>query len=206
MAALDVLSLAARIVVGATFLVAGWGKLRDIPAFVAGVRTYGLLPGTLVAPAAYLLLAAEFVLGAALLLGLGLPGSAVAAAGLATVFALAMTAVAVGGRDIPCLCFGVSDDHRVGPGAVLRSGLLALLCLLVACGPAGATPSALPPFLATADGVAALATSLAAVVVAVVLAEPVVLGSQGVVEAWRAGPALRAAEDARARRSCATPR
>jgi hypothetical protein len=67
MAVVDIVAFAARIVVGATFLVAALAKLRNTPAFIAGVRAYSLLPETAVAPVGYLLLLAEFALGAALL-------------------------------------------------------------------------------------------------------------------------------------------
>lgn len=197
-----VFSIAARLVVAGTLLVAAWGKLRDRPGFARGVHDYGLLPPAGERIVVHLLPAAELVIGVALLLGMAMPWSALAAALLFGVFGAAISMAARRGRDIPCHCFGASANHRVGAGALLRTFVLAVLALGAALGPAASSP--LPPSLEalTPESGVALMGMIATSVTAVVIAEPLVVVITGLRDAFRRAPALKAAEETRRGRIC----
>jgi hypothetical protein len=110
---------------------AGAHKLRAFGAFQATVADYRLLPATLAAPAAALLVVVEVALGLALLApALRMP----AVAGTASLLALYTGAIAVnllrGRRDIDCGCAGPALRQPLREWLLVRNGVLVVLALL----------------------------------------------------------------------------
>jgi hypothetical protein len=111
-----------RLLLAATLLAAAAGKLVSGSRARDALRSYGIEAGWARAALWALAIAAEA--GLALAVAARVPGSAEAAAALLTLFAVALvTAIVRGGAGKPCGCFGACS--RIGPGAVLRTVLLA---------------------------------------------------------------------------------
>ncbi|MDO7869019.1 MauE/DoxX family redox-associated membrane protein [Nocardioides jiangxiensis] len=100
------IGLAARLVVGAVWVVAGTLKLPDPAATVRAVRAYQLLPEAVVPTIGHLLPVAEVVLGLLLLVGLLTRGAAVASTLLMLAFVIGISAAWARGLQIECGCFG----------------------------------------------------------------------------------------------------
>jgi uncharacterized membrane protein YphA (DoxX/SURF4 family) len=98
--------LAARLVVGGVWVVAGVLKLPDPPASVRAVRAYQLLPETVVPLVGHGLPVLEVVVGACLLLGLVTRVVAVVSALLLLAFVVGISAAWARGLQIECGCFG----------------------------------------------------------------------------------------------------
>lgn len=127
--------LAARLVVGAVWLVAGGLKITHPDASIAAVRAYDLLPSSLVEPVGLLLPALELVVGLALVLGVLTRGAAVVSGLLFVAFLVGIISVWARGMEIDCGCFG---GGGADPGAssqypweVARDSALLLLSAYV---------------------------------------------------------------------------
>jgi uncharacterized membrane protein YphA (DoxX/SURF4 family) len=193
-------SLAARLVVSGTLLLASWSKLRDPPGFRAGLHEYRLLPPVTEAIVAAVLPLVEVVIAVSLLIDLAPPWPALAAAALFATFSAAIAVAAHRGRDIPCHCFGASEHHRVGAGAVLRGIVLVLMALAVPYAGPKVTPQELIGTQWTAAQALDFVSLVTTLALAVILAEPVVLVVQALPGAWRRRTALAQAEAAERRR------
>ena len=142
-----------------TLLLAGaaLAKLRDLRAFAAAVAGYRLLPAALAGPAAAGFVAAELALASGLWLEPLRAASALGAAGLMTLYGVAIAAnLARGRRDIDCGCGGPLGRQTLSEGLVLRN--LAWAGAALAC----ALPEA-PRALAWLDLVTLAATVAAGV-------------------------------------------
>jgi len=122
------------------FLAAALHKLRDLHAFRVALGDYQLVPWILTGPAAPALAIAELGVSGALLLpavapqaaaALPAPGSfagRVGCLGAAGLLALYSAAIAWnllrGRRDIDCGCFGPALRTELGPGLLIRNGVL----------------------------------------------------------------------------------
>ena len=130
------LALAARLLLGGVFVVAGLLKLPDPAAAVRAVRAYRLLPEVLVGPVAFGLPVVEVAVGLALLAGVFVRTAAVAAALLLTVFLVGVGSAWARGLQIDCGCFGGGGQVQAGqtayPGEVARDTALLLLALALA--------------------------------------------------------------------------
>ena len=128
--------LAARLVVGGVWIVAGVLKLPDPAASVRAVRAYDLLPEAVVPTVGHLLPIVEVVVGACLVLGLLTRVMAVASAVLFAGFVIGIAAAWSRGLQIECGCFG-GGGYREGasseyPWEIARDlGLLLLSAYLV---------------------------------------------------------------------------
>ena len=111
------LGLAARLLVGGVFVVAGSLKLPDPAASVANVRAYQALPSWMTAPVGQLLPVLEVVVGLLLIIGLLTRGAAVVAAVLLVVFIIGIASVWARGISIDCGCFG---DGGYDPDAISK--------------------------------------------------------------------------------------
>ena len=111
------LLLAARLVLGLLFLVAGSTKVGSPQELQVAIANYRLLPASLVPLAAEFLPALEIVLGIGLLTGLYHRAAALGAGLLSLVFGCAVISALVRGLDIECGCFSgaskVSFAHLV---------------------------------------------------------------------------------------------
>ena len=99
------LALAARLYLGAIFVIACWHKLRDPSAFALDIATYQILPLAVVNPMAIVLPWVEMVAGLMLIVGFRTRAAALLIAAMMVVFTVAI-AIALGkGLDMSCGCF-----------------------------------------------------------------------------------------------------
>lgn len=97
------------------------GKARDVPAFVAAIGRFRLLPAWLHAPAAWAFLLGELAVVAAMLVGFSvLPWGFLLAALMLAGFSLALASVLARKISTSCNCFG-STEKLVSPYDLLRN-------------------------------------------------------------------------------------
>jgi len=130
------IGLAARVVVGGVWIVAGALKLPDPAASVRAVRAYDLLPESIVPTLGHLLPVLEVVVGLCLVLGLLTRLSGVVSALLFVAFIIGIASVWSRGIRIECGCFGGGgyDENATSayPWEIARDvGLLLLSAYLV---------------------------------------------------------------------------
>ena len=130
------IGLAARLVVGGVWIVAGALKLPDPAASVRAVRAYDLLPESVVPTVGHLLPVLEIVVGVCLVLGLLTRVMAVISALLFVAFIVGIAAAWSRGLQIECGCFGGGgyDANAAGdyPWEIARDvGLLIASAYLV---------------------------------------------------------------------------
>jgi uncharacterized membrane protein YphA (DoxX/SURF4 family) len=123
---------AAILLLAGIFLPSAWSKLRALDEFTGIVADYRLVPAPLVEPVARILPVLEIAAG----LGIVLPPTRPAAAGLACalllLFAAAMAInLARGRREIDCGCYLGRQKERIGWPLVVRNLLLAAVALLL---------------------------------------------------------------------------
>jgi uncharacterized membrane protein YphA (DoxX/SURF4 family) len=129
--------LAARLVVGGVWVVAGALKLPDPAASVRSVRAYQLLPEVVVPLVGYALPVLEILVGACLVLGLLTRLSGVVSALMLLAFVVGISAAWARGLQIECGCFGggsspTADAAAAYPWDIARDiGLLLLSGWLV---------------------------------------------------------------------------
>ena len=130
------LALAARLLLGGVFVVAGLLKLPDPAEAVRAVRAYRLLPEVLVGPVAFGLPVVEVAVGLALLAGVFVRTAAVASALLLAVFLVGVGSAWARGLQIDCGCFGGGGQVQTGqtayPAEVARDTALLLVALALA--------------------------------------------------------------------------
>ena len=139
---LEALTLAARILLSAVFVVAAVGKLTDLEGARGAVRDFGA-PARLAGPLALALVLAELAVA-----GLLIPGSTavIGAAGALALLLLFVVAIATSlaqGRAPDCHCFGSLHSAPAGPATLIRNGVLAAVAAFALVGslaeePAGA--------------------------------------------------------------------
>jgi uncharacterized membrane protein YphA (DoxX/SURF4 family) len=111
------IGLVARLIVGLTFLVAGWDKFQDPAETVRDTRNFQLLPEAVVPTFGHLLPIVEMVLGLCLLLGLLTRPSGAVLAVLLVAFIVGISSAWARGLTIRCGCFGqggLSDNPVPG--------------------------------------------------------------------------------------------
>jgi len=101
----DLLTVIARVAVGATFIVASVYKIRDPGAFAKSIWYYHLVPGDLINLMALILPWIELLCGLALILGLFYHGAVILVNVMTVTFIIALCATIVKGIDIDCGCF-----------------------------------------------------------------------------------------------------
>lgn len=133
------LGLVARVLVGGVWIVAGALKVPDPAASVRAVRAYDLLPEAIVPTVGHVLPLVEMVVGACLVLGLLVRGSAVVSILLFAAFIVGIAAAWARGLQIECGCFGgggydagATDDY---PWEIARDGALLLVSAWLAWRP-----------------------------------------------------------------------
>ena len=130
------LGLAARLVVGGVWVVAGLLKLPDPAENVRAVRAYQLLPEAVVPMVGYVLPILELLVGLCLLIGLLTRVNAVLSSLLLLAFIVGIGSAWARGLEIECGCFGGDGGPAEGaadkyPWEIARdAGLLALSVFL----------------------------------------------------------------------------
>lgn len=137
----------ARIVVAGIFLLAGFDKIMSVGAFADAVRSYHLLPGSLVLPYALAIPPLEILIGVYLLLGFQARLAAIGSIVLLGMFMVALIrALILGDTNHACGCFGAGSTAN--PVLAFLTGgttitiwdvvrdllLVALSGLIVVCG------------------------------------------------------------------------
>ena len=119
-------SLAARLILAATFAVAGVAKLADLGGSRSAVAGFGV-PAALVGPLATILPVTELIVAMALL-----PSATARAGATGALVLLLLLSVAIARSDAPdCHCFGQLRSAPAGRRALARNFALALLAGLV---------------------------------------------------------------------------
>ena len=133
----DWIGLAARLVAGGVWIVAGLLKLPDPAESVRAVRAYDLLPESVVPTVGHVLPLVEVVVGACLVLGLLTRSMGVVSALLFVAFIIGISSAWARGLEIDCGCFGgggqVAGASSKYPAEIARDVglLLASLWLVV---------------------------------------------------------------------------
>lgn len=133
----DWIGLAARLVTGGVWIVAGMLKVPDPAGSVRAVRAYDLLPESIVPTVGYALPILEVVVGLCLVLGLLTRAMAVVSAVLFVAFIIGIASAWARGLEIDCGCFGgggqLDGASAKYPGEIARDVglLLASLWLVV---------------------------------------------------------------------------
>lgn len=125
-----------RLVVGITLMWASVGKLRQLSAFVTGVRQYRILPDPLALWYGRLLPAVELVTGVLLLVGEWVLLAAILAVAMFTSFAIAVSVNLIRKRVMPCFCFGANSADALGWHTLTRILLLLLGAFVLVFSPA----------------------------------------------------------------------
>jgi len=136
-----VLLVLGRVVLGAIFLYAAYSKLyfdgawhlRDYHFFFAmAIDSYKMLPLSVVEWMARILPWFELLLGALLIVGIGLRWAGSITTALLLVFIGAMTRAKILGLEINCGCFG--NNEKLGTATLIRDSSLLVLALAVTIG------------------------------------------------------------------------
>lgn len=101
----DLLTVIARVAVGATFIVASVYKIRDPGAFAKSIWFYHIVPGDLINLLALITPWVELLCGLALIMGLFYRGAVVIINVMMVTFIFALCTTIVKGIDIDCGCF-----------------------------------------------------------------------------------------------------
>ena len=127
------LTLAARILIGAPFVLAGFSKIFDPGDFAVSIRSYMMLPPGWTNLAAMTLPWIEIGAGSFLILGIQTRPSALLITGMLGAFLAALVHAYSIGLDIDCSCFisAVSSSGRIGIYHLVRDGILFLISLFV---------------------------------------------------------------------------
>ncbi|HPJ93614.1 MAG TPA: MauE/DoxX family redox-associated membrane protein [Deltaproteobacteria bacterium] len=126
------ISLCFRMILGIIFLYAGLIKVLDPQGFALVVYNYHILPGFLINLAALILPLIEVIVGAALILGVLVPGASLIVSSLLIVFLCAIAAALIRGLDVSCGCFNTSQeaDPLTWMYLVRDTVLLAMACFV----------------------------------------------------------------------------
>lgn len=123
------LGLAARLIIGAVFVVSAAGKLTHLDAFIRAVDSYGILPEPLLSFLGGLFPWFELLAGLLLLLGLFTKIAAAGAVGLMVGFIVLMLTAVAQGKSIDCGCFIGIIQETVGPATLIRDAALLLIAV-----------------------------------------------------------------------------
>jgi putative oxidoreductase len=127
------IALAARLYLGALFLLACWHKILDPHAFAVDIATYQMLPLALVNPLAIVLPWVELFAGLLLVLGLRTRAASLLVAAMLAMFTVAISVAVSKGLDLACGCFasqGAAEDP-ISWRTIVRDGAWLLLALYV---------------------------------------------------------------------------
>ena len=159
------MELALRLTLAVVFAWAGIAKLATLNRFAMVLGTHGV-PRSARRPGAVLLATAEIVIGALLGAGVALRPTAIAAAGLSALFALALVRTRLRGNTrSTCGCFGGRRATNTNL-LVIRGGMIAAASALLASGVAnvsGPRPETLRSAVLAVLGILVIGLALAVV-------------------------------------------
>jgi putative oxidoreductase len=124
-------SFAARIILGAIFIYAGFIKILDPSDFARAVSNYRILPDLLVNLFSLILPWIEVLAGLSLLLGIWVPGGSLIIGALLFVFTIALSMALMRGLDISCGCFSTSPDAQTITWSYLARDLILLTMTVI---------------------------------------------------------------------------
>ncbi len=125
---------ALRVILGALFLVSSLSKLRDITGFARTVRSFNVLPESLVSPFAMILPPVEYIVGVCLILGFYTRLAAAVSTCLLLMFTLAVGWSLWTKNIVSCGCFDLLFKSEVSGSVFLRNLLLVIVSILVFAG------------------------------------------------------------------------
>ncbi len=129
--AIRLTSLAARMLLGIVFLVAGAEKLGALKTFGKSIAAYQILPEELANIVALLFVWTEIVVGILLFAGVAIRGSGLVSSAMLVIFLIAILSAMARGLDIDCGCFA-GNPQPVGWKKVVEDlGLLAAAVFLI---------------------------------------------------------------------------
>lgn len=134
------LSVLARLLVGGVWIAAGYLKLTDINDSIRSVRNFRILPEFVVHTVGTGLPVLEIVVGALLILGLGIRVAGLLSAILQVVFIIGIASAWARGLQIECGCFGgsgtlVQNAAAKYPWEIARDCVLLLLSVMLVIWP-----------------------------------------------------------------------
>ncbi len=157
--------LAARLFLGAVFLMSAVPKLAAPRQFANDVQQYGILPRPLASAFGYALPYAELTAAALLLMGFYTDWAAIGVAVMLVVFMIAVGMAMIRKLNLTCSCFGLLYRERVGWSTQIRDAILLALALFILVaengGPTIADMLSEPGKLSHALGLALTAIALA---------------------------------------------
>lgn len=128
------LCLAARLVLGATFLVASADKILEPSRFALAVQNYNLLPKALIPVFSVTMPWLELVSGVLLIAGLAVEGAAVIVCALLSSFIVALTVNLLRGNQMDCGCFTILGEEPISWWTVGHDVALLILSLALLFG------------------------------------------------------------------------
>lgn len=144
----------ARWAVGAVFVIAavglpgtalGEGKLRYPHSFASSIRTYQMVPASLVFPMAVYLPWLELVVGIVLVVGFWRREAIGLGLGLSVMFLLANALALARGLEVDCGCFGSGYHGSAAQELVVAVALLIALGVAIVTMTGSATEQSCPP-------------------------------------------------------------
>ncbi len=122
---MDVLLLAARLILAAVFLVSGISKLFDLAGSQAAMRSFGV-PESMTRAGGYLLPIVELAIAVLLIPETTALWGATLALILLAVFIVGIAYNLSRGRKFDCHCFGQLTTSEIGPSTLIRNVVLAV--------------------------------------------------------------------------------
>jgi uncharacterized membrane protein YphA (DoxX/SURF4 family) len=130
----SVIALLCRVILGVILVYASIDKIVHTEEFAKSIGNYNVLPFGLENLLGIVLPILELLVGTCLVLGIMLDGSAIIAAGMMTVFIIALSQAMIRGIDINCGCFKVTVEnggHQVGVRRIVEDILFLGMSLMV---------------------------------------------------------------------------
>lgn len=100
-----IIKLLSQLILGSIFIYAGIGKIINPDSFANSIKSYKLLPVTIIPIVSVVLPWIEFIFGILLIVGLFIKFSAIALTSLMIIFMTALSIQAIKGNIIDCGCF-----------------------------------------------------------------------------------------------------
>ena len=130
----SVIALLCRVILGVILIYASIDKIAHPAEFAKSIGNYNVLPFGLENLLGIVLPILELLVGTCLVLGIMLDGSAIIAAGMMTVFIIALSQAMIRGIDINCGCFKVTVENagqQVGLKRIIEDFLFLGMALMV---------------------------------------------------------------------------